>query len=152
MWFCLPLPVILVLNSWNSAKKHLLVSVRKLMFFKYSCQRPLKKNCGRPVFLEEFQTTINFSKVSLHFNKIPNSSRQVLQIYSQICIFCVPQKQSSRSSQQRLISKCHGNLVVKLMTMWWNSYYSKFGSKIRRWFGILGISFFIRFFNFLQIL
>ena len=64
------------------------------MFFKYSCQKSLKKNCGRPVFLEEFQAAINFSKVSLHFNKIPNSLRQVLQIYSKICIFCVPQKSS----------------------------------------------------------
>ena len=62
------------------------------MFFKYSCQKPLKKNCGRPVFLEEFQAAINFSKVSHHFNKIPNSLRQILQIYSEICIFCVPQK------------------------------------------------------------
>ena len=87
------------------------------MFFKYSCQKALKKNCGRPVFLEEFQAAINFSKVSLHFNKIPNSLRQVLQIYSQICIVRVPQKKSSRSSQQRLTSKCQGNLVVKLMTM-----------------------------------
>ena len=62
------------------------------MFFKYSCQKPLKKNCGRPVFLEEFQAAINFSKASHHFNKIPNSLRQILQIYSEICIFCVPQK------------------------------------------------------------
>ena len=75
-----------------------------------------KKNCWRP----------DCGRVSLHFNKIPNSLRHVLQIYSQICIFCVPQKKSSRSSQRRLISKCHGNLVVKLMTMWWNSYYIKF--------------------------
>ena len=56
------------------------------MFFKHSCQKPLKKNCGRPVLLEEFQAAIKFSKVSLHFNKIPNSLRQALQIYSQICI------------------------------------------------------------------
>ena len=119
---------------------------------KYSCQKPMKKNCGRPVFLEELQAARNFSKVSLHFNKIPNSLRQVLQTYSEICIFCVPQKKSSRSSQRRLISKCQGNLVVKLMTMWWNSYYSKFGSEIWRQFGILGISFFIQFFNFLQML
>ena len=62
------------------------------MFFKHSCQKPLKKNCGRPVLLEEFQAAIKFSKVSLQFNKIPNSLRQALQIYSQICIFCVPQK------------------------------------------------------------
>ena len=83
------------------------------MFLKYSCQKPLKKNCGRPVFLEELQAARNFSKVSLHFNKIPNSLRQVLQTYSEICIFCVLQKKSSRSSQQRLISKCQGNLVMK---------------------------------------
>ena len=59
------------------------------MFLKYSCQKPLKKNCGRPVFLEELQAARNFSKVSLHFNKIPNFLRQVLQAYSEICIFCV---------------------------------------------------------------
>ena len=57
------------------------------MFLKYSCQKPVKKKCGRPVFLEELQTARKFSKVSLHFNKIPNSFRQVLQTYSEICIF-----------------------------------------------------------------
>ena len=62
------------------------------MFLKYSCQKTLKKNCVRPVFLEELQAARNFSKVSLHFNKIPNSLRQVLQTYSEICIFCVQQK------------------------------------------------------------
>ena len=46
------------------------------MFLKYSCQKPVKKNCGRPVFLEELQAARNFSKVSLYFNKIPNSLRQ----------------------------------------------------------------------------
>ena len=87
------------------------------MFFKYSCEKPLKKTGGRPVFLEDFQAAINFSKASLHFNKVPNSLRQVLQIYSQICNFCVPQKTSSRNNQRRLISKCQGYLVVKLMTI-----------------------------------
>ena len=62
------------------------------MFLKCSCQKPLKKNCGRRVFLEELQAAINFLKVSQHFNKIPNSLRQVLQTYSEICIFCVLQK------------------------------------------------------------
>ena len=61
------------------------------MFFKY-CQKPMKKDCGRPVFLEELQTARNFSKVSLHFNKISNSLRQILQTYSEIFIFCVLQK------------------------------------------------------------
>ena len=51
------------------------------MFLKYSCQKPVKTNCGRPVFLEELQAARNFLKVSLHFNKIPNSLRQFLQTY-----------------------------------------------------------------------
>ena len=34
----------------------------------------------------------------LHFNSMPNSLRQVLQAYSEISIFCVLQKRSSRSS------------------------------------------------------
>ena len=101
MWFCLPLSVMLV----------------SFEFIKLSIKAPLKKNCGRPVFLEEFQTAIIFSKFSRHFNKIPSSLREFLQIYSEICIFCVPQKTPSRSSQRRLISKCQGNLVVKLMMM-----------------------------------
>ena len=62
------------------------------MFLKYSCQKPLKKNCGRPVFLEELQAARNFSNVFLHFNKIPNSLRQILQTYPEMCIFCVLQK------------------------------------------------------------
>ena len=64
------------------------------MFLKYSCQKPLKKNCGRPVFLEELQAARNFSKVSLHFNKIRNSLRQVFQTYSEICIFLCAAKKS----------------------------------------------------------
>ena len=40
-------------------------------------------------FQKSWQAARNFSKVSLHFNKIPNSLRQVLQTYSEICIFCV---------------------------------------------------------------
>ena len=32
------------------------------------------------------------------FYNIPNSSRQVLRTYSEICIFCLLQKRSSRSS------------------------------------------------------
>ena len=60
-----------------------------------------EKNCGRPVFLEELQALTNFSKVSMHFNKIPNSLRQVLQTYPEICIFLfatkkVLQKQSAK--------------------------------------------------------
>ena len=79
------------------------------MFFKYSCRKPLKKVVEDQI-VAEFQAAINFLKVSLHFNKIPNYLRDVLQIYSQICIFC-------GSSQRKLISKCQGNLVVKLTTL-----------------------------------
>ena len=63
------------------------------MFLNYSCHRPVKKNYERPVFLEELQDARNFLKVSLRFNKIPNSLGQVLQTYSEICnFFCVLQK------------------------------------------------------------
>ena len=62
------------------------------MFLKYSCQKTSKKSCGRPVLLEELQAARNCSNVSLHFNKIPNSLRQILQTYPEICIFCVLQK------------------------------------------------------------
>ena len=64
------------------------------MFLKYSCQKTLKKHCGRPVFLEELQAAINFSKVSLDFKKIFNSLRQILQKYPEICIFLCATKNS----------------------------------------------------------
>ena len=37
--------------------------------------------------LQELQTARNFLTVSLHFKKITNSLRQVLQTYSEICSF-----------------------------------------------------------------
>ena len=60
-----------------------------------------EKNCGRPVFLEELQAARNFLKVFLHFNKITYSLVQVLQTYSEMCIFVcarkkVLQKQSTK--------------------------------------------------------
>ena len=65
------------------------------MYLKYSCQKTVKKIFGRPLFLEELQAARNFSKVFLHFNKIPNSLRQVLQTYSEMCIFlCAAKKKS----------------------------------------------------------
>ena len=70
-----------------------MVLVRKLMFLKYiQLSETFEKNRGRPVFLEELQAARSFSKVFLYFNKIPNYLRQVLQTYSEICIFCVLQK------------------------------------------------------------
>ena len=76
----------------------------------------MKKNCARPVFLEELQAAKKFLKVSLHFNKTPNSFRQILQTSRYMHFLCAT-KESPRSSWQRLISKCQGNLVMKLMTM-----------------------------------
>ena len=117
MWFCLSLPAILVSFEF---KKVSIIATFWFLFFvlKMQLSETFVKNCGRPVFLEQLQTVRNFSKISLHFNKIPNSLRQVLQTYSEMCIFCVLQKKkSSRSSQQRLNSKCQGNLVMKLITM-----------------------------------
>ena len=61
------------------------------MFFKYSCQKTLKHFFGRPVFLEEFQAAINFSKVSLHFNKIPNSF-SFTDIFRKMHFLCTTKK------------------------------------------------------------
>ena len=57
------------------------------------------KNCVRPAFLEQLQAARNLSKISLHFNKIPNSLRQVMQTYSEIYIFCVLQKKKKNLSE-----------------------------------------------------
>ena len=79
------------------------------MFLKCSSQKPLKKNCGRPVFLEELQAAArNFSKVSLHFNKIPNCLRQVLQTYSEIGIFCVLHKKDIQKQSAKIDLKVPG--------------------------------------------
>ena len=75
------------------------------MFLKYNCQKPFKKNCERPVFLEEIKAARNFSMVSMCFHKIPNSLREVLQTYSEISIFCVLQKNVFQKQLARLISK-----------------------------------------------
>ena len=49
-------------------------------------------------FLEELQAARNFSKVTLDFNKMPNTLRQVFYTYSETCIFCVLQKNSPRKA------------------------------------------------------
>ena len=71
---------------WHN--RHLLVFVTKLMFLKYVCQKPMKKNCERPVFSEELQAAINVSKVSLYFNKIPNSLSQTADIFRNMHFLC----------------------------------------------------------------
>ena len=85
------MPVILVGFEFI---RNLLVFVMKLIVLKYSCQKPVKKKCERPVLLEEIQAAKHFSKVFLHFNKIPNSLKQVLQTYSETCIFLCTTKKS----------------------------------------------------------
>ena len=67
-----------------------------------------KKNCGRPVFLETLQAVRNFSKVYLHFNKIPNSFRKVFQTYSEISIFCVLQKKILQKQSTKIDLKVPG--------------------------------------------
>ena len=52
----------------------------------------MKKNCGRPEFLEKLQAVRSFSKFSLRFDKTPNSLRQILSTFLEICFSCVLQK------------------------------------------------------------
>ena len=66
------------------------------------------KNCVRPAFLEQLQAARNLSKISLHFNKIPNSLRQVMQTYSEIYIFCVLQK------KKKIFQKQSANIDLKV--------------------------------------
>ena len=69
------------------------------MFLEHSCQKPVKKLFGRSIFLEELQAARNFSKFCLHFDKIPNSLRKVLQTYSEICVcLCAPKKVLQKQS------------------------------------------------------
>ena len=83
------------------------------MFLKYICQKTSKKNCERPVFLEELQAVRNPLNVSLHYNKILNSLRQALQTYPEIYIFCVLQKIVLQKQSMKVDLKCQGNLMMK---------------------------------------
>ena len=78
------------------------------MYLKYSCQKTVKKIFGRPLFLEELQAARNFSKVFLHFNKIPNSLRQVLQTYSEMCIFWCATKKVLQEQSTKIDLKVPG--------------------------------------------
>ena len=74
MWFCLPLPVMLV----------------SFEFIKLNIKAPFGFFLGNLCSLNTFVKSIleelaGCKKGSLHFNKIPN----VLQAYSEICIFCL---------------------------------------------------------------
>ena len=89
-----------------------MVFVKILTFLKSNCQKNLEKNCGRPVFKKSWQAARNFSKVALDFNKTPNFLRQVLQAYSEICIFCVPKNVLQKLSAKTAL-KYQGNLVIK---------------------------------------
>ena len=75
-----------------------------------------KKNWARPVFLEELQADRNFSMISLHFNKIPNSLRPILHTYPGICIFCVLQKIVLQKPSVKTDTKLLGQSCAEI---WW---------------------------------
>ena len=85
MWFCLSLPVILVSFELKKLSIKALLGVLKIQFSETFEKKLWKTSIFRRV-------ARSFSKVFLHFNKISNSLRQVLHTYSEIGIFCVPQK------------------------------------------------------------
>ena len=97
MWFFLSLLVILVSfefinviiigTFWFLLGMWCFCVSMFLCFLCFSCQKPVKKNCGIPVLLNVLQAANNFSKVSLNFNKILNYVRQVLQTYSAYAFF-----------------------------------------------------------------
>ena len=128
----LSLPVILVSFEFMNVS---IIGTFLFLLGNWCSENTIVRKLGKKV--AENQYFSKSCRLQEMFQRIPCSLikfliRQVLQTYSEICIFCVLQKKSSRSSWQRLISKRHGNLVMKLIAMWWNSYYSKFGSEIWR--------------------
>ena len=128
----LSLPVILVSFEFMNVS---IIGTFLFLLGNWCSENTIVRKLGKKV--AENQYFSKSCRLQEMFQRIPCSLikfliRQVLQTYSEIRIFCVLQKKSSRSSWQRLISKRHGNLVMKLIAMWWNSYYSKFGSEIWR--------------------
>ena len=89
------------------------------MFLKYSFSETCKNIFGRLVLLEELQAASNFSKVSLHLNKITNSLGEVLQTYSQICFFvCAPKKVFQKHSAKidlKVLGKSCGEIDYDVM-------------------------------------
>ena len=132
IWFCLSLPPILVSFELIQVSiiGTIMLFVRKLMFLKCSCQKPVKRNCGRPVFLKSCRLQQIFQRFSCILTKFLILQDKFYRHIQKYAFFVCCKRKSSRSSQQRLISKCLGNLVIKLMKMWWNLYYSKFESEI----------------------
>ena len=113
--FVLPLPAILV--SFEFIKVSVIGTFWFLLgnwCFKMQLLETFVKNCVRPAFLEQLQAARNLSKISLHFNKIPNSLRQVLQTYSEICIFCVLPKKSLSEAVSKYWSQSAREIL------WWN--------------------------------
>ena len=92
----------------------------------------MQTNYGRPVFLKEFQAAINFLKVSPLISKIPNSLKQVLQIYSEIYIFCVPQKKILQNQSAKVSVKVPGESYGNIDDDVMKFICSKFGSEMRR--------------------
>ena len=66
----------------------------------------LKRNYGRTAFLKELQAAKNLSKVSMHFNKIRNSLRN-------IHFLCATKYSPPEVFDRRLISKCQRIYVMK---------------------------------------
>ena len=80
------------------------------LFFSNICQ-----SCGSvPKIFTRVPGCKNFSKVSLHFNKMPNSLRQVLQMYSETCIFCVVQKIVLQKQLTKIDLKAPGRSCGKI--------------------------------------
>ena len=124
MWFFLSLLVILVSfefinviiigTFWFLLGMWCFCVSMFLCFLCFSCQKPVKKNCGIPVLLNVLQAANTFSKVSLNFNKILNYVRQVLQTYSAYAFFCLLQKKSPPEAVDKDWSQSATDIL------WWN--------------------------------
>ena len=94
MWFSLSLPIILVSFEFITIS---IIGTFCLLLGNWCSYNSVVRNLWKNILKDQ---------VFLHFDKIPNYFRQVLQIYSEICIFCVLQK--------NVLQKQSGKIDLKL--------------------------------------
>ena len=96
--------------------RHLLTFVRKLLFLKYCMSKLFEKSLWKARIFRKVAGCKNSCKVSLHFNKMSNSLKQVLQIYSKTCIFCVLQKIFLQKLSVKIVLRVPGKSCDEI---WW---------------------------------
>ena len=132
MWFSLSLPITLVSFEFITNS---IIGTFCLLLGNWCSYNSVVRNLWKNILKDQ---------VFLHFDKIPNYFRQILQIYSEICIFLCATKKCSPEAVGKDWSQTAREI---LWWKWWQCHeiHSKFGPEIWKKVGTLGILFFMRF-------